>query len=100
MKLKQTIIEASAEAFQMTVETMLEKRRTRNRAFARFAAMALAREFMPFLSNRDLSEMMGLGCPTSALYGLQQAAILQQSDPAFASALQTAREAVKRNRES
>jgi hypothetical protein len=55
---------------------------------------------MPFISLREIAELVGRGDHGTALYGLKQAKMLELADPAFASALQTAREAVKRNRES
>jgi chromosomal replication initiation ATPase DnaA len=100
MNLRTAILQASAEAFGMTVDDMLKQVRTTRRVCARYAAITIARELIPFLSNRELAEMVGLTDHASAIYGRKRAAALCETDPAFASALHTAREAVKRNRKS
>jgi len=100
MNLRTAILQASAEAFDMTVESMLTPLKTRCRVYARFTAMKLAREFIPFLSMREIAELTGHSDHATAIYGLKQVALLELADPAFAAALQTARESVKRNRES
>jgi len=98
--LQSAILKASAEAFGMNVDDMLKQVRTTRRVCARYAAITLARELIQFLSNRELAEMVGLTDHASAIYGIKRSADLCETDPAFASALQTARESVKRNRES
>jgi chromosomal replication initiation ATPase DnaA len=100
MNLRTAILQASAESLDMTTDEMLAPSRTRLRAYARFIAMTLGKELMPFVSLREIAELVGRSDHGTALYGLNQAKLLELADPAFASALQTARESVKRNRES